>query len=73
MSQQPGEPFLLIARQPAVHGIGLAPFQQPVAGDPIGGLALGDLQQCGTPLSPIRARVVVPMRLQFLPLLPTQR
>src|SRR5712691_5580602 len=73
MGEQAGQPCLLVVRQPRVHRVGAPPFQQPVASDPVGGFALGDLQQRGTPLPHVGARVVVPMSLQLPPLLPTQR
>src|SRR5260370_6752766 len=73
MGEQAGQPFLLVGRQPLVHRVGAPPVPQPVASDPVGGFALGDLQQRGTPLPHVGARVVVPMSLQRAPLLPTQR
>jgi hypothetical protein len=43
-----------------------------MAGDPIGRVALSDLQHGRAPLPHIRARVMVAMGLQFVLLAPTQ-
>ena len=73
MREQARQPIGLVVGQPAVHRIGLPPFQESLAGDRIRGGALGDLQQRGAPLPHIRTRVMVPVGLQLLLLLPTQR
>jgi hypothetical protein len=43
-----------------------------MAGDPIGGVTLSDLQHGRAPLPHIRARIMVAMGLQFMLLAPTQ-
>ena len=73
MREQARQPIGLVVGQPAVHRIGLPPFQESLAGDRIRGGALVNLQQRGAPLPHIRTRVMVPVGLQLLLLLPTQR
>src|SRR5258708_6524752 len=70
--QQSRQPVGLVASHPAIDSIGVAHPQQAMAGDPIGRVALSDLQHGGAPLPHIRARVMVAMSLQFVLLAPTQ-
>ena len=70
--QQSRQPVGLVASHPAIDGIGVAHLQQALAGDPIGRVALSDLQHGRAPLPHIRARVMVAMGLQFVLLAPTQ-
>ena len=69
VGQQAGQPFGLVLRQPAVHGVGVPHLQQAVQGHPVGGVARRDLEYGRTALPHIRPRVMVPMDLQLALLL----
>src|SRR3712207_553919 len=58
----------LIQIEPAVDSVGVARFQETSAGDGMGALAIGHLQQGGTAFADIGARVVVPVVTQLLAL-----
>jgi len=59
MGDQAGDPLRLVAVEPRIDGIGVAWLQEPGLGDPMGGLALGDLQDGRATLADIGAWVVV--------------
>ena len=50
---------LLVPREPAINGVGLARFQEAMAGDGVGREAIGDLEQGGTAFADIRAGVMI--------------
>src|SRR5262249_51983369 len=59
MGDQPGGAGCLVVPEPCIHGIGVAWLQEPPCGDVMGGLAVGDLQQRGSPLADVGPPVVV--------------
>ena len=65
---QPGHAVLLVLVQPAIDGIGMARFVQPVPGNGVGRLAGRDLQQGRRPFPQVGARIVVLQVDQFGPL-----
>lgn len=65
---QPGHAALLVLVQPAIDGIGMARFVQPVPGNGVGRLAGRDLQQGRRPFPQVGARIVVPQVDQCGPL-----
>ena len=65
---QPGHATLLVLVQPAIDGIRMARFVQPVPGDGVGRLASRDLQQGRRPFPQVGARIVVPQVDQGGPL-----
>ncbi len=69
MGDQARCPLGLVAVQPGIDGIGVAPLQEPGLGHAMGGLSLGDLQEGGAALADVGARVVVAQLKQFLALL----
>jgi hypothetical protein len=60
MSDQAGDPRRFVAVEPRIDAVGVARLQEPGSGDPMGGLALGDLQDGPAALADIGAWVVIP-------------
>ena len=72
MGAQSRDPSRLVAVQPAIDRIGLAPPQQAGPGHGMGTHPIGDLQQGGTPLAHLRMLVVIADLEQYIVLLVRQ-
>ena len=59
LMDQPGEAIADVHRQPAIDRVRIARQVQPMSGDMVGTLPIGDLQQSGAALPQIRAVVMV--------------
>src|SRR5215467_5496859 len=59
VGDQARRPLRLVAVQPGIDGVRVAPLQEPGLGHAMRGLSLGDLQDGGAALADVGARVVV--------------
>jgi hypothetical protein len=69
MGDQPLDPRGLVQVEPGVEGVGVAGLQQPVLGDPMRRIAVGDLQQGGSALADVGAGIVVAQLKELVALL----
>src|SRR3954470_10587398 len=60
MGDQPSGPRGLVQVEPGVDGIGVAGLEQAVPGDPVGWIAVGDLQESRAAFADVGAGIVVP-------------
>jgi hypothetical protein len=62
---QPLQALRFVPIQPPVHRIGITAFQEPALRDRMGRVALGNLENRGTPLANIRPQIMVSTVFQF--------
>jgi hypothetical protein len=60
MGDQPLDPRGLVEVEPGVDGVGVARLQQPVPGDTMRGIAVGDLQESRATFADVGAGIMVP-------------
>jgi hypothetical protein len=73
VGEETGKPLGLVAAQPSVDGVGVAAAEQALAGDGMGGEAVGDLEQGGAAFADRRLGIVVAVVDKFVALLGCER